>query len=130
VDARLFHVAGVRPELLTNVDLPVLARGITSAIRGIAKAGKVVVHGLTCIHITASGYSFVVRGDEWEKIAPYLTDGTLDPLAFPPSVIFPLDPTSFYDPSVIDVNDAAFYEKVLNLLGTLFSGRRFPLSNL
>ncbi len=129
MDARLFRIGGHRPESLTDVDLPVVAKAIVATIRGVAKAGRGFARGIPYVRLFAPGVNVFIRGDEWEQIAPFLENGTLDPVKFPTPSIHPIDRTHYYDVSTIATNDPVLYQRVLAVLGQLFT-RKFRTSNL
>lgn len=129
VDARLFRIGGRRPEKLTNLDLPFLAKAIVMVLRGLAVASRNTVRDVSYVRIMGESIDFLVRAEEWQLIVPFIQDGTFDPTKYPPPASFPLDPKREYDPGAIDLIDSALYHRVLNVLAPLFP-RSFPTSDL
>lgn len=131
MDQRLFRVFSHRPHRLTRNEVPDLAKAIVAFIRGRARVERLVVQDVACIRIfnLAAGLDVNVRGDDWVKVIPYLKDGSWDTSLFPVPEPVVLHVNTYYDPSVVDVNDRPLFERVLNVLDKLFT-IEFPTSNL
>lgn len=118
---RLIKEGQRAPSPLTDQDLPEIARGITAAVRGIAKAKSVRQKGESYVRIQGRGINVVVFKSAWEKVLPYLADGTFQPLQFPVEAGFrTFDPVTRFDASQIDITDP-LYHRVLGVLQ-----REFP----
>lgn len=104
------------PSPLTDQDLPEIARGITAAVRGSATAKSVRQKGESYVRIQGKGINVVIFKSAWEKVLPYLVDGTLEPLQFPVEAGFrTFNPVTRFDASHIDLTDP-LYKRVLGVL--------------
>lgn len=120
MDERLSRAYGRRIRRLTREDLPQLAYAITIVIRKQGHA-EVYDHGaLKCVRLHGNGVDVSVLQEDWDKIVPYLLDGTLDPTLTPVPRKVGTDALSVVDLPWIDLRDAHFKDKVLALLTTLF----------
>lgn len=105
---------------LTDQDLPEVARGITAAVRGTARARSVRQKGENYVRIQGNGINVVVFKSAWEKVLPYLANGTLDPLQLPVEAGFrTFNPVVRFDASHIDRTDP-LYNRVLGVLQSEF----------
>jgi len=129
VDSRLSRFNGIRLERLTKADLPAMARAIVAFQRKKCSVSAGVSRDVSYIHLKGDGINCIVRGDDWNKLVPYLTDGTLDPYMFPVHEIYELYPQVQFDPALSDVRDREYYDRVLGVLEKLFVVE-FPTSNL
>lgn len=102
-------------------DLPLLARGITAAIRGKAKSGSGVFMEIPYVYLHAADFSVVVLAEDWRKIEPLLLDGSLDPLLTPVPRVAHLDPEAVLQSSLVDSRDRGLYDRVLARLQLLFT---------
>jgi hypothetical protein len=107
----------------TDQDLPEMAKGITAALRGNAKAHVVTRKGESYVRIEGVGINVVLYKRDWLKILPYLADRTLDTQLFPVEAGYKVsDPLVRYDASHIDRTDP-LYGRVLWVLQTQFTGK-------
>lgn len=83
VDARLALLNGKQPTPLLGGDLPSVAHALVCAIRKQGRASVGYWRDRPIIHLVGPGFDQYVLGTDWVKIAPYLADGTLDPLEVP-----------------------------------------------
>ena len=127
MDSRLPYYLGRRLTLLRKSDVPPVALAIVGHVEGFCEAQRLTVHETPVIRIWGSGVDVVVRGEDWEKIIPYLRDGTFNPIAVPVPKSVPLHPV--LDLSLLDARQQAFYARVLGVLQTLFPDD-YPTSNL
>jgi hypothetical protein len=73
--------------------------------------------------------SVLVLEDDWRKILPILRDGFLDTSLYPVQTEIGLEVLVQFDSAWIAYRDKQFREKVLGVLGRLFS-RSYPTSNI
>ncbi len=111
---------------LTANDVPIVARAIVACTLKLASIGTVQVNNVSLVHLSGVGFDLYIRGEDWLLIAPYLADGTLNPLvtAYP---IPPGDP--HVDVSTVDLQDQALYTRVYGLLLSLFP-KSYPTSDI
>lgn len=131
VDSRIYNTtSGERPHHLLRTDLPVVARAIVAVVRkqGHARAG--VLRQVPYVRLLGRDFDLSILGSDWEKILPYIQDGTFDPIIVPasPQTGY-LSPDTQYDSATLDDRDSLFYERVLRILQGLFPGD-YPTSNL
>jgi hypothetical protein len=131
VDSRIkFTPNGKRPSRLMYSDLPVVARAIISIIRKQGTAKVVSRYGLHYVQLVGRDFNLVILMEDWEKILPYIREGSFN------STIFPIgyevcysDPSSHYDSATLDEADKLFYERTLYILQGLFQ-EDYPTSDL
>jgi hypothetical protein len=132
MDARLWTlVGGHRPETLKRPDLPKVAKAIVAYMRKLdiqVYAGQ--AHDTSYVAFVANKglFTVVVRGDDWQKIMPYIQNDQLSPDASAASANLPWT-NQTYDIDNIDVFDPQYYQKVLGVLNGLFP-QDFPTSYL
>jgi hypothetical protein len=124
MDARLWSIFTMRPETLKRPDLPTLARLIVGYNRRLGVALHAgFIKNVSYVLFQAPGVQALIRGDDWQKIVPYLLDDELSP---PPE---PLKPWTNVAIANVDVYDTVYYLKVLGVLQGLFT-EDFPTSYL
>ncbi len=128
MDARLWSLFGHRAETLKRPDLPDLAKAIVAYMRQMdiqVHAGETRNTAYVAFLANKGSFSVVVRGDDWQKIVPYLATDQLSPPAEPrlPWANRAVDIAN------IDVFDSQYYQKVLGVLNGLFP-QDFPTSYL
>lgn len=107
-----------------------MARAILSVVRQQGKATSGVYRGLSYVHITGQGLDISVLGEDWEKILPFIQDGSFDPALVPVSArVGYLHPERHYDAPTLDTQDVLFYERVLSILQDIFTDD-YPTSDL
>jgi hypothetical protein len=109
--------------------LPALARAIVAFQRKKCSVTTGVSREVSFVQLKGDGINCIVRGDDWSKLVPYLTDGTLDPYAFPVNEIYEMYPQVQFDPAVADIRDREYYERILGVLEKIFVVE-FPTSDL
>lgn len=131
MDNRLQQADGLRPQRLTRREVPALARALVAVIRRQADVDRHLIGDTPCIRIVnlGAGVNVLVRSDDWQKLVPYLKDGTLDVSQLPVARPVVLNPRVSRDASVVDVWDSELYGRVVALLETLFKVG-FPVSDL
>ena len=129
MDARLSRIDGRRLSFLRRTDLPELARAIVGFERHQVQCAPDFVRETRIVRLRGPGVDVIVRGEDWDKIVPYLRDGTFNPLIVPTPHVTWLHPEVDLDLSVIDVNDRDFFVRVLGVLRSLFT-EDYPISNL
>ena len=103
---------------LTLDDVPEVAHAIVACIEGRAAIGRVYSRNhVSMVYLRGPGIDRYIRGEDWLLIAPYLVDGTFNPLA-----------TSFVLGSG-ENPDADLYRRVSGILAKLFP-HPFPTSKL
>lgn len=131
MDIRIFkNAVGVRPHHIRKSDCPLVARAIISVIRLQGKARVGVYQNMPYVRLTGTGFDVSILGEDWEKILPYIQDGTLNPSLVPasPKVGY-INPDVQYSSSTLDSKDPRFYDRVLYILEGLFP-EDYPTSNL
>jgi hypothetical protein len=123
MDTRLWTINGIRLETLKRPDLPNVARAIVGFHRGFCKVKPGFVRNVSYVEFTGDAFAVVVRGDDWDKIKPYIEDGTLAP---PPEPLTNWAGTSIAN---IDQRDPEYYAVVLGVLQRLFT-QEYPTSLL
>lgn len=81
------------------------------------------------VYLSGRGFNIVVRGDDWEKIIPYLRDGVFNPEIVPVERPQYLLPEVMLDVAILDRTDQDFYQRVLGVLQGLFP-EDYPTSDL
>ena len=130
VEARLGKIGGQRLARLYVKDLPRLARGIVAVIRNRAHARAHVARNVPFVRIKSDEHDILVMKEDWEKILPYIQDGTFNPMVVPrnPQVGY-LDFRIAYGEPVLDHADRRLFEAILGTLQLLFT-ERFPTSDI
>ena len=123
----MWIINGRRVTSLLRTDLPTVAKAIVCTARRVGLIDVEFARSTPLIHMSGRGYDIYIRGDDWEKIVPFLADGSLSPDIIAP-VRFLLDGQGF-DPSDIEIEDRDFYRRVLGVLMMLFT-KDFPTSKL
>ena len=128
MDARLWSVYGKRLETLKRPDLPNLAMAIVAYMRRLdieLFAGQQQNVSYVAFIADKGSFVVVVRGDDWQKIVPYLQSDQLAPPA--------VSKLPWYNRVAsianIDVYDQNYYLTVLGVLNGLFP-EDFPTSYL
>lgn len=124
VDNGLRRVQGRRVlTQLLEMDLPELARSLTSVIRGHAKACVVRVGGSWYVEINGTGQATLVPREDWKRILPLIEDGTLSTQVLPvESAVRSLDAVVRLSASTVDYRDP-LYQRVYGTLIQLFKQR-------
>ena len=121
MDQRLFEVAGKRLERLTRADTPEVARALAAYYHRQAQVESGVLNEVTYVRLFNPGLiNVVIRGDDWVKILPYVTNGFFDPTLYPEPTLFVDQPSVLSDASVID-ETSELYQRILNVLNELFT---------
>lgn len=131
MDIRVFNnVVGGRPHNIFKSDCPLVARAIVAVVRHQARVGIGVYRNMRFVRLTGQDFDMAVLGEDWEKILPFIQDGTFDPSLVPvaPQVGY-INPAVHYDTATLDARDIRFYERVLYILEGLFP-EDYPTSNL
>lgn len=131
VDIRLQNLfSGGRPHHLVKSDLPAVAKAIVAVVRDLGRAQVGVYRNVSYVRLTGRDFDLTVLGSDWEKIFPYIQDGSFNPALVPasPKTGY-MDPNEHYDEATLDVRDKLFYERVLYILQDLFPDD-YPTSNL
>lgn len=131
MDVRLHDVVtGLhRARRLTQSDLPLVARSLTAVIRRRGGATSCLNrHSRAVELILGSGEKVVILKEDWEKIWPFIEDGTFNPQVIPtsPRGIVPRFPNSI--PEQLDWRASGLYQLILNTLTPLFP--EIPTSDL
>jgi hypothetical protein len=129
VDTRLYSILQRRPKRLRQQDLPPVAKAIVAVIRKKSRASVGVHQNLSYVWLRGDDPGVVVLKEDWEKILPYIEDGTFDPTQTPVPRVVPLDPNVMYDEATIDLQDSYLYSRVLVVLRQLFP-EKYPTSDL
>lgn len=129
MDTRLYSILDRRPKRLRRQDLPPVAKAIVSFIRKQSHASVGVSQNLAYVWLRGNDPGVVVLKEDWEKILPYIEDGTFSPTQLPVPRICPLDPRVTYDDATLDWQDAYLYKRVLVVLQGLFP-EEYPTSDL
>ena len=129
MDQRLFLLpSGQRPTRITRNDTPNLASAILAFLRKQASIETGSRYGVTYTWIHGVGINLTVRGDDWIKVLPFIQDGFFDTTLVPTSTQGTvLDPTVYFDGSVLDRHDLELYSRIKVVLDTLFP-TYFPTS--
>lgn len=95
--------------------------------RGVVSVAHVHAKQPAYYHFHAKGFSVLVLATDFERIAPLVQNGTLDPQQYPPPNIRPLH----QDPDVLSIDrwDPVFYRRVYEQLLVLFPDT-YPTSYL
>jgi len=105
---------------ITDHDLAEIARGVTAAVRGTAKARVVLRKGESYVRIKGTGINTVIFKSDWERILPFLTDDTFNTQRFPVETgPQPYNPVTRYLASQVDLKDP-LYNRVFHILRTLY----------
>lgn len=127
MDQSLLKIGGRRLTRLTRADTPAVAKVLTAYYRKQAQVNTGVLGEVTYVRLVSSGGTdVVIRGDDWVKILPYLTDGSFDTTIIPEPTLFVAHPMVLSDESTLDLNDG-LYRRILNVLNQLFT-IEFPKS--
>jgi hypothetical protein len=129
MESRWQTVHGLRLASLTSHELPELARAIVAYERKRIAAQKGQLRDITYVRLFGDGIHVVVRGEDWDKILPYLKDGSFNPREVPDPQIVYLNEEVRFDPGSTETRDSALYNRVLGVLRALFP-KTFPTSNL
>lgn len=131
MDIRVYNnVVGERPHRLRKSDLPIVAVAIIAIVRqqGVARSG--VFKNVPYVRLSGQGFDLSVLGEDWEKILPFIQDGTFNPSLVPVAAVAGyLHPEEQNNVATLDVRDRLFYERVLYTLQGLFPDD-YPTSNL
>lgn len=83
-----------------------MAKAIVAVVRDLGKVHAGVHRNVPYVRLTGRDFDLTVLGSDWEKILPYIQDGSFSPAL-----------------------DKLFYERVLYILQELFPDD-YPTSNL
>ena len=73
-----------RARRLTREDLPLVSRALTAAILGTGAAiPRLTRHNKAVELVLGTGETVVVLKEDWEKIWPFIEDGTFNPQVIP-----------------------------------------------
>lgn len=106
-----------------------MAKAIVGYERKLVTAERCYSRQVAYFRFTAKGLDCIVLATDFEKILPYIKDGTFDPIQYPPPTIDVGSPTVHPDISTIDQWDPVFYGRVYGQLRALFPDA-YPTSNL
>ena len=121
MDQRLFKISGRRPERLTRADTPEVARALTAYYRRQAQVSRGVLNEVTYVRLVNPGVlDVVIRGDDWVKILPYVTNGFFDPTLYPEPMLFVAQTSVLSDATTID-QTSELYQRILNVLNDIFT---------
>jgi hypothetical protein len=121
VDQRLFEVAGKRLVKLTRVDTPEVARALAAYYHHQAQVVTGVLNEVTYVRLFNPGVlDVVIRGDDWVKILPYVTNGFFDSTLYPEPTLFVAQSSVLSDATTID-QTSELYQRILNVLNELFT---------
>jgi hypothetical protein len=96
--------------------------------QAVARAG--VYRNVPYVRLTGKDLNLTILGEDWEKILPFIQDGTFNPVLVPTSShVGWLHPDRHFDSASLDARDPRFYERVLHILQGLFPDD-YPTSNL
>ena len=129
MDARLQLVNGRRLSRLRQEDLPNVAKVIVGYERRVVRSERCFSKQVVYYRFRGKGLTVIVLGTDFEKILPYIKDGSFDPIQFPAPTIDTSNPDLDPDVSTIDQWDPVFYTRVLGQLRALFPDS-YPTSNL
>jgi hypothetical protein len=105
---------------MTKEDNPSLALAIVSFLKGKASCVSGKCREVSFYRFYSdTGVDFLVREDDWFKVAPYFRDGSFDTNLFPESRNSTLHPD--YVASVSDFIGGELYTRVLTVLDRLFT---------
>jgi hypothetical protein len=133
VDERIYTVGqyvSQRLERIRRDDLPILTRTLIAVIRQRGKARSFTLKGKSLVELTSEEASIVIMREDWLLIEPFLIDGSFEPLVNPsnPRVGYGNQLVA-YGESVIDRADVFLYERIIGLLGQIFT-EAYPTSDL
>jgi len=95
-----------------------------------AKATRGKYQNVGYVRLVGSNVDEVLLSSEWDRILPYVEDGSFSPIMFPVSAGFRyLDPKVQFDGSTLDSRDWYFYQRILGVLQQLFT-ESYPTSNV
>jgi hypothetical protein len=121
VDQRLFEVAGKRLVKLTRADTPEVARALAAYYHRQAQVETGVLNEVTYVRLFNPGViNVVIRGDDWVKILPYITNGFFDTTLYPEPTLFVAQSSVLSDASTID-QTSQLYQRILDILNELFT---------
>lgn len=99
MDEQLWVMDEKRLTKLRRPDLPQLAQAIVDAEQGLAQVGANQTRGRTFVNLKRKGhYNLYVRGEDWERIMPFLRHST-DSFEFEPLPVDPPDPVMSPQPN-------------------------------
>lgn len=121
MDQRLSEVSGKRLERLTRADTPEVARALAAYYHRQAQVETGVLNEVTYVRLFNPGVlNVVIRGDDWVKILPYVTNGFFDPTLYPEPTLFVAQSSVLSDATTID-QTSELYQRILNVLNELFT---------
>ena len=132
MDARIFYATNKQLSALRTQDLPIVARAICGYERGLVHVEQCLKRQVPFVRLFASGLEVCVLRSDWKKIVPYLATGWMTPGVVAPQPVHNDRNDalcSTLDLANIEVWDAAFYQRVLATLQTLFT-ESYPTSKL
>lgn len=133
MDERIYTVGqfvSQRLERIRRDDLPILARTLIAVIRQRGKVRPFTIKGKSLVELTSDEASLVIMREDWVLIEPFLIDGSFEPLQNPsnPRVGYSSQLIA-YGESIIDRADVFLYERIIGLLGQVFT-ESYPTSDL
>ncbi len=114
---------------LRKSELPMVALAIAGHVLGYCAAHRDKQGNRPLVRIWGEGFEVYVLKEDWDKIEPYLRDGTFNPqvVAYP-KVGF-LKPFAAKDIVNVFKYNQPFYDRILGVLEGLFP-EDYPTSNL
>lgn len=123
MDNRISKIDGRKPRSLRRSDCPIVALAIVSYYRQQCSVLSGTHRHLPYVRFVGRGLDVSVLGEDWEKILPFVKDGTFNPSQTPTSpFVGYLHPDRHYAQATLDSRDIRFYERVLGVLEQLFPG--------
>lgn len=123
MDAR-FLINGRQVNHLFADDLPIVAKALVAVIRNRGRVAVDFVNNVSVVHLSGLDFDLFLRGDDWVKLLPYMTDGALNPISLATARA-----VGVWDAGVIDIVDPDLYRRTLGLLQTLFP-QPYPTTNI
>ena len=122
MDNGLRRIAGRRlPTAVLDVDVPDLARAITSALRGQASPQVFRLQGKGYVRLVGRGLDVTVPEGCWRHVLTHIRDEALTVAIHPVEAgPLPVDTTVRLSTSTVDANDP-LYQRVIGLLEQLFT---------
>jgi hypothetical protein len=138
VDGRIFFTSSRQLSTIRTQDLPLLTTAICGFERGLVSVERCWKHEVGYVRFFAPGFEVFVLANDWQKVVPYLFDGSLTPSVVAPQPIRATtnrvggrgtDSNDMADLSTIAQWDAPFFQKVYATLRTIFT-ESYPTSRL
>lgn len=131
VDGRLYKIGDRRLGHLFKSDLPILALALTAQQRGQCTVWREFTNNVAWFRLfsEAGNFDVRVRGDDWEKIEPYIRDGRWNLQVAPVEAVGWLHPDRELNVALLPQNDQVLYSRILGDLEREFP-RDYPTSPL